>query len=128
MEIEIKPKATPKFGQSTKIDFCTLLKKVVKKEKPNIKLDKREHRPNVNTKKEKNLNSNEKLNLVNSSHIKKELAIERWFCDYPNKRLMLRNDYDQDHSIKFLLEKEIAFEKLNFYDDLLLNNDSSDSN
>ena len=129
MEDEIKPKATPRFGQSSQTDFLSLLKDELNKQNPNIKLDTRENLSKLDKpKNEKNFNSQGKLNLPNSSKINRGLAIERWFCDYPNKRLELRNDYDQENSKNFLKEKEKAFEKLNFYDDLLMNNDSSDSN
>ena len=129
MEDEIKPKATPRFGQSSQTDFFTLLQKAINVQNSNIKLDTRENLSKLDKpKNEKNFNSQGKLNLPNSSKINRGLAIERWFCDYPNKRLELRNDYDQDNSIKFLEEKEKAFEKLTFYDEFLFNNDSRNSN
>ena len=129
MEDEAKTKTTPRFGLSAQTDFFTLLKKVVKTENPNIILDETKHHSKLNnSKNEKKSNSIKKFSLTKSPQMNKELAIERWFCDYPNKRLILRNDYDQDHSQKFLLEKEIAFEKLNFCDSLLMNNNSRKSN
>ena len=128
MEDQVKPETTPRFGQSSQTDFLTLLKNELQKENPNIKY-KIEYNSSLNNSKiTKNSNLHENLSLKKSSYNKKELAIERWFCDYPDKRLELRNDYDQDHSKKFLQEKEKAFEKLDFCDDLLPNNESNDSN
>ena len=127
--MEGKQEITPRFGQSSQTDFLSLLKDELNKQNPNIKLDKIKYHSSLNNSKiAKNSNLRENLNLEKSSHNKRELAIERWFCDYPDKRLELRNDYDQENSKNFLQEKEKAFEKLNFYDDLLPNNDSSDSN
>ena len=128
MEGEIVSETTPRFGQPSQKDFFILLKEVVNKQNPKIKSDKTEHHSKLNnSKNEKYSNSNENLNLEKPPHINKELAIERWFCDYPDKRLVLRNDYDQDHSNKFLREKEKAFEKLNLCDDLLLDKCPSNS-
>ena len=128
MEDQVKPETTPRFGQSSQNEFLTLLKNELQKQKPNIKY-KIEYNSSLNNSKiAKNSNLHENLNLKKSSNNKKELAIGRWFCDYPEKRLELRNDYDQEHSNKFLQEKEKAFEKLDLCDDLLLNNNSCNSN
>ena len=127
MEVLLKLKPTPRFGQPNQPDFSTLLKEEIQKYNSNIKLDKKDHSILDDQKFEKILNLHEKFNSKKSKNISKEL-IERWFCDYPNKRLVLRNDYDQENSNKFLQEKEKAFEKLDLCDDLLLNNDSSNSN
>ena len=129
MEGETRTETTPRFGQQSQTDFIVLLKEAVNKLNPKIKFDKTEHHPKLNnSKNEKSSNSNKNLNLEKPPHINRELAIGRWFCDYPDKRLALRNDYDQDHSNKFLQEKEKAFEKLNLCDDLLLNKCPSNSN
>ena len=138
MEDEQRIKDTPRFGEENKTDFFSLLKQTIKnqkthknkiqkksknKEEGHSKLD--DSKQNKN---EKNNNSKEKNDLPKSPHINKDLAIERWFCDFPKKRLILRNDFDHEHSEIFLQEKEKAFEKLNFNDDLLLNDDQSNSN
>ena len=137
MEGEFKPKVTPRFGQTSKTDFYTLLKETLKKrkQKKNKSKSKRKNKQKkiqyseLNTQKDiKNSNSHKELDLINQPQIKRELAIERWFCDYPKKKFELRNDFDQDHSKIFLQEKEKAFEKLNFNDDLLLSNTTSKSN
>ena len=118
MEGVLKLKPTPRFGQPSQTDFSTLLKEEIQKHNSNIKSDKIDHSKLDDPKFEKNLNLHEKLNSSKSANINREL-IERWFCDYPDKRLVLRNDYDQEHSKKFLQEKEKAFEKLDLCDDLL---------
>ena len=128
MEDQVIPETTPRFGLPKKTDFLKLLKKELKKQKQNRKYKKGSNSSLNNSKITKNSNLDENLNLKKTSHDERELAIERWFCDYPDKRFKLRNDYDQDHSKKFLQEKEKAFEKLDFCDDLLPNNDSNDSN
>ena len=129
MEDRVKQKTTPRFGQSSQTDFLALLKDELNKQNPNIKLVKIKYHSSLNNSKiTRNSDLLENLTLKKSPHIERELAIERWFCDYPDKRLELRNDYDQENSKNFLQKKEKAFEKLNFYDDLLTNSDSSDSN
>ena len=121
-------KATPRFGQPSEADFYTLLKEVKAKPNPVKKLNKKEHHSKFNiSKNEKSINSHEKLNLENPPHINKEL-IQRWFCDYSDKKFELRNDYDYEHSKKFLQEKEKAFEKIDFCDDSLLKNHPNHSN
>ena len=135
MEGEFKPKVTPRFGQTYKTDFYTLLKETLKKRKQkkskskNKNKNKKTQYSELDTPKDKkSSNSHNELDLIKQPQIKRELAIERWFCDYPKKKFELRNDFDQDHSKIFLQEKEKAFEKLNFNDDLLLSNTSSKSN
>ena len=129
MQDEEKIKCTPRFGQPSQTDFSVLLKESVKKSNKNAKLQKKEKCSKFNiSKNEQKQNLNEKHSSEKLTHINKELAIQRWFCDYPNKRFTLRNDYDYENSKKFLLEKEIAFEKLDFCDDLLLKNQPNNSN
>ena len=135
MEDKQKVKDTPRFGEENKTDFFSLLKQTIKNQKKNKNKNKsknkEEQHSKINSKQdkiEKNTNSKEKSDLPKSLHINKDLAIERWFCDFPKKRLVLRNDFDHDHSKIFLQEKEKAFEKLYFNDDLLLDDDQSNSN
>ena len=124
--------STPRFGNNTRIrkasSGSTKYEEIKEKHKSvNEKSRNKSKEGNKNNSKEKTKNKNKskskeknknKLKSLNSKnkHISEaplpgKQKHENLYDNFLKKRIKLRNDFDQNNSDKFLLEKELAFQQ-----------------